>query len=118
MLITFVFMIHGELRIGPLGKLGRFKSTATNFLVYIATISLTIRSLVLPPVLLQFFVHVVINTVEDFILILNEKVFFCVCDYRFPFFTEMLWYALDRYVHCLLGHSHLDLPEEEKRRIK
>ncbi len=102
------FSDQDRLRIGPLG---RFKSTATNFLVYIATISL-------PPGLLQFFMHVVINTVEDFILILNEKVFLYVCDYRFPFFTEMLWYALDRYVHCLLGHSHLDLPEEEKRRIK
>jgi len=37
---------------------------------------------------------------------------------RFPFFTEMLWFVLDRYIHCLLGHSHLDLPEEEKRRIR
>ncbi len=25
---------------------------------------------------------------------------------------------LDRYTHCLLGRSHLDLPEEEKRRIR
>jgi len=38
--------------------------------------------------------------------------------HRFPFFTEMLWYVLDRYVACLTGVSHLDLPEEEKRRMK
>jgi len=38
--------------------------------------------------------------------------------HRFPFFTEMLWYVLDRYVACLTGLSHLDLPEEEKRRMK
>lgn len=38
--------------------------------------------------------------------------------FRFPFFTEMLWYTLDRYIHCLMGHTHLDLPEEEKRRIR
>ena len=38
--------------------------------------------------------------------------------FRFPFFTEMLWYMLDRYVHCLYGRTHLDLPEEEKRRLK
>nr|CAD7427099.1 unnamed protein product [Timema monikensis] len=28
--------------------------------------------------------------------------------FRYPFFTEMLWYVLERYVHCLLGRSHLD----------
>lgn len=38
--------------------------------------------------------------------------------FRFPFFVELLWYVLDRYVHCLVGRSHLDLPEEEKRRIR
>lgn len=38
--------------------------------------------------------------------------------FRFPFFTEMLWYALDRYIHCLTGRTHLDLPEEEKRRMR
>lgn len=27
--------------------------------------------------------------------------------FRYPFFTEMLWYVLERYVHCLLGRSHL-----------
>jgi len=38
--------------------------------------------------------------------------------YRFPFHTELLWYVLDRYVTCLTGKSHLDLPEEEKRRMR
>ena len=38
--------------------------------------------------------------------------------FRFPFNTEMLWYVLDRYVTCLTGQSHLDLPEEEKRRLR
>uniref|UniRef100_A0A0K2UWL7 Uncharacterized protein n=1 Tax=Lepeophtheirus salmonis TaxID=72036 RepID=A0A0K2UWL7_LEPSM len=37
---------------------------------------------------------------------------------RYPHFTEMLWYVLDRYIHRLLGKTHLDLPEEEKRRMK
>ncbi|XP_035448164.2 jmjC domain-containing histone demethylation protein 1 [Spodoptera frugiperda] len=27
--------------------------------------------------------------------------------FRYPFFTEMLWYVLDRYVTALLGRSHL-----------
>lgn len=27
--------------------------------------------------------------------------------FRYPFFTEMLWYVLERYVFCLLGNSHL-----------
>lgn len=27
--------------------------------------------------------------------------------FRYPFFTEMLWFVLERYVHCLLGRSHL-----------
>ncbi|XP_026755018.1 jmjC domain-containing histone demethylation protein 1 isoform X2 [Galleria mellonella] len=29
--------------------------------------------------------------------------------FRYPFFTEMLWYVLDRYVSALLGRSHLTL---------
>lgn len=28
--------------------------------------------------------------------------------FRYPFFTEMLWYVLAKYVHTLLGRSHLD----------
>lgn len=28
--------------------------------------------------------------------------------FRYPFFTEMLWYVLERYVHCLLGRTHLN----------
>lgn len=27
--------------------------------------------------------------------------------FRYPFFTEMLWYVLERYVYCDLGISHL-----------
>jgi len=38
--------------------------------------------------------------------------------HRFPFFTEMMWYVVDRYVTCLTGQSCLDLPEEEKRRMR
>lgn len=39
-------------------------------------------------------------------------------DARYPYFSEILWYVLDRYAHCLLGKTNLDLPEEEKRRIR
>lgn len=28
--------------------------------------------------------------------------------FRYPFFTEMLWYVLAQYVYVLLGHSHLE----------
>lgn len=35
--------------------------------------------------------------------------------FRYPFFTEMLWYALAKYVRTLLGRSHLeDEPDCEK----
>lgn len=27
--------------------------------------------------------------------------------FRYPFFTEMLWYVLERYVYFLLGTTHL-----------
>ena len=27
-------------------------------------------------------------------------------------------YVLDRYIACLTGRSHMDLPEEEKRRMR
>lgn len=40
--------------------------------------------------------------------------------FRYPFFTEMLWYVLARYVHTLLGHAHLEDEEanyEEKPHI-
>lgn len=34
--------------------------------------------------------------------------------FRYPFFTEMLWYALAKYVRTLLGRSHLvDEPDRE-----
>lgn len=28
--------------------------------------------------------------------------------FRYPYFTEMLWYVLARYVYVLLGHAHLE----------
>ena len=31
---------------------------------------------------------------------------------RFPFFTELLWYALDKYVWALLGKTHLQVEED------
>eukprot|EP00088_Acartia_fossae_P039647 TRINITY_DN4126_c0_g1_i2.p1 TRINITY_DN4126_c0_g1~~TRINITY_DN4126_c0_g1_i2.p1 ORF type:complete len:935 (+),score=174.46 TRINITY_DN4126_c0_g1_i2:37-2841(+) len=37
--------------------------------------------------------------------------------YRFPFFTEMQWYALDKYVYALLGRSHLQVDHETKLRL-
>ena len=30
----------------------------------------------------------------------------------------MLWYTLDRYIHCIMGKTHMDLPEDEKRRMR
>ena len=33
--------------------------------------------------------------------------------FRFPFYTEMLWYVLERYVQTLIGRSHLDLSQFE-----
>ena len=38
--------------------------------------------------------------------------------FRFPFNTEMLWYVLERYVTCLSGKSHIDLPDDVKIRLK
>jgi len=32
--------------------------------------------------------------------------------FRYPFFTEMLWYTLNRYVHCLLGINFIQNPVE------
>ena len=48
----------------------------------------------------------------------NYQQFEFLISARFPFFTEMLWYTLDRYIHCIMGNTHLDLPEEEKRRMR
>jgi len=31
--------------------------------------------------------------------------------FRFPFYTEMLWYVLERYVYTLLGKDHLDFSQ-------
>ncbi|XP_066957915.1 lysine-specific demethylase 2A-like isoform X3 [Macrobrachium rosenbergii] len=38
--------------------------------------------------------------------------------FRYPFFTEMLWYVLERYVHVLLGRTHLSLPPDEEEKYK
>ena len=51
-----------------------------------------------------------VNYIEDSLAVAAK--------HRFPFFNEMLWYVLERYVTCLTGKSHMDLPEEEKRRMK
>lgn len=32
--------------------------------------------------------------------------------FRYPFFTEMLWYVLERYVHCLLGRTHISTNDQ------
>ena len=37
--------------------------------------------------------------------------------FRYPFFTEMLWYVLERYVHVLLGRTHLALPPSEHSKL-
>jgi len=37
--------------------------------------------------------------------------------FRFPFFTELQWYALDKYVYHLLGRSHMTLEEEATTRL-
>jgi len=37
--------------------------------------------------------------------------------FRFPFFTEMQWYTLDKYVNALLGRSHLKLDAETHLRL-
>ena len=34
--------------------------------------------------------------------------------FRFPYFTELQWYALDKYAYSLLGRTHLELTEEEQ----
>jgi len=51
-----------------------------------------------------------INYIEESLGVLDQ--------HRFPFFTEMLWYVLDRYVSGLTGDSCLDLPEDEKTRMR
>lgn len=37
--------------------------------------------------------------------------------FRFPFFTEMLWYLLDKYCYALLGRHHLDLEDHVLNRL-
>jgi len=33
--------------------------------------------------------------------------------HKYPFYTEMLWYTLQKYVYCLLGRNHLEVPQDE-----
>ena len=37
--------------------------------------------------------------------------------FRFPFFTEVMWYALERYIHTLTGESFLDEEFQKKNMI-
>ena len=37
--------------------------------------------------------------------------------FRFPYFTELQWYALDKYVYALLGRTNLDFDEEVNERL-
>ena len=32
--------------------------------------------------------------------------------FRFPFFTELQWYALDKYIYALLGKSHIKVDDD------
>lgn len=32
--------------------------------------------------------------------------------FRYPFFVELLWYVLVRYVHCLTGRNHLSVDDD------
>ena len=38
--------------------------------------------------------------------------------FRFPFFTEVLWYAIERYIHTLTGKSFLNDEFKEKNFVK
>ena len=44
----------------------------------------------------------------EFSLFLCDMLSWC----RFPFFTELLWYALDKYVWALMGKTHLKVEED------
>jgi len=37
--------------------------------------------------------------------------------FRYPFFTELQWYALDKYVYALLGKTHLVVDDEASERL-
>lgn len=37
--------------------------------------------------------------------------------YRFPFFTEMMWYVLDKYCYALLGRHHLNVDQSILTRL-
>jgi F-box/leucine-rich repeat protein 10/11 len=53
------------------------------------------------------------------LLLLLTRVCKCLFQtkFRFPFFTELQWYALDKYVYHLLGRSHLALDHEATVRL-
>ncbi|KPM02554.1 lysine-specific demethylase 2B-like protein [Sarcoptes scabiei] len=38
--------------------------------------------------------------------------------FRYPFFTEVLWYVLVRYVHCLMGKNHLSVNDDGESLLK
>ncbi|ESO95380.1 hypothetical protein LOTGIDRAFT_52553, partial [Lottia gigantea] len=38
--------------------------------------------------------------------------------FRYPFYNEILWYVLERYVHCLTGKSYLKKHEKKKEEIE
>jgi len=37
--------------------------------------------------------------------------------FRYPFFTELQWYALDKYVYALLGRTHLKVDDDAAERL-
>jgi F-box/leucine-rich repeat protein 10/11 len=36
--------------------------------------------------------------------------------FRYPFFTEMMWYVAERYLNCLTGYTYLIHPEYDHQR--
>lgn len=32
--------------------------------------------------------------------------------FRYPFFVELMWYVVARYVHCLMGRNHLSVDDD------
>jgi len=57
------------------------------------------------------------NMIEQLQVAFLEQKMDTKCVDKFPFFTEILWYTLDRYLFCLTGKTHLDLPHEEKEKM-
>ena len=52
------------------------------------------------------------------IIVIVNISYFCVpqvpSQFRYPFFTEIHWYVLERYVSTLLGRNHIKIPKEEE----